>query len=330
MIADFNSIVIYLGGLMITLMLAALYSRLELKLKIANIFWVALICLPLSIIAGIRTDVGTDYVNYVRIFGDIQELTLFECLTHSYLDIGFATVVRLLWYITDSVKLIFFVLTFATLFIAFKTFAKRRDEMSIVLFALMYYLIMYHYSLNILRQCLAMSMIMWALDLMIDRKYVKGTIVCVVTMLIHNTAVLGLLFLAVVVMFNTKKQKAKLAQGQMSGLRIVYYCLVLVSVLIIPTVLNILMKLPFLKEYSKHIISDASVGLGRFFYFVILFAPLILIWKTVESDEKLFSLFHVALLYLPVSFAGYYFNWASRMNLYTTSVFIIIFPTPFI
>jgi undecaprenyl pyrophosphate phosphatase UppP len=34
---------------------------------------------------------------------------------------------------------------------------------------------------------------MWALDLMIDRKYVKGAAVCVVTMTIHNTAVLGLL-----------------------------------------------------------------------------------------------------------------------------------------
>ncbi|MBE6584718.1 MAG: EpsG family protein [Ruminococcaceae bacterium] len=324
MIADIYSVIIYWTGLFCTLVLAAIYPRLKIRNKVFNVLWIALMCLPLSIIAGMRSYVGTDYVNYVRIFNEIKELTFFECITHSYLDRGFAFIVRSLWLVVFDVKVMFFIFAFATLFIAFKTVSKYKSEISMVLFALFYYLIIYHHSLNVMRQCLAISLLLWSLSLMLERRYIRGLIVCLATMLIHDTAFIGIAFLIVIMIFDSKKQQSKLEGRKISLIRLIYYCAVFVSIFIIPVLLDIMMRIPFLSAYQHYGVDSVDIGLGRFAYFVLLLAPVVIMWKNVVSDRKVFSLFHVVLLYLPISFVGYYFDWASRMNLYTTIMVVLL------
>ena len=326
MAADIKSLAIYLGGLALTMLFCAIYSRVKLKSRAANIIWIILICLPLSIIAGLRDGVGTDYPNYVRIFNEVRPLSFIQCITHPYIDRGFAVLIRTLWLFSGDVKFIFFVMTFATLFIAFKTVSKYKDEMSLVMFSLFYYLIIYHNSLNYLRQCLAVSLVIWGLDLMLRKKYVKGLIVCIATMMIHSTAIIGVVFLIALVVMTSKQEKKKLDDGVVSGLRLTYYALVFASILLIPIALRLIVKIPFFSSYAKYVLTTVNLGIGRIVYFVILFVPLVLMWNSFRSNERLYSLFHIAMLYLPVSFAGYYFNWASRMNLYTSALFAILVP----
>ena len=329
MIADFGSIIIYWFGLLLTLLLTVIYSRMQFRKKYWDIVWIALICLPLSIIAGMRSYVGTDYVNYVRIFNEVKYLTLGECFTHSYLDRGFAVLVKLIWYITDNLKVIFFLFNFATLFIALKAVSKYKKDMSVMLFMLLFYLIIYHHSLNILRQCFAVSLMIWALCLMIERKVWKSLIVCVLAMFIHNTMIIGILFIVVLSILCSEKEMKKLENGTCSSVHVLYYCLIFISIFLVPFFLKLMIKMPVFQAYAKYFIADVDIGIGRIAEFIILFAPLLWVWKTIVSSKALFAMFNAAVLYLPVAFTGYYFNWASRMNLYTTVIFAIMIPMIF-
>ena len=125
--ADIKSMGIYGGTLALTLLLSFLYNRQTLNRKWKELLWVAVIALPLSILGGLRSGIGTDYFNYCKIFQLISFRSL-SGLTNVRLEYGFVLLVKGVQLITSSYAVCFFVIQFITLFAAFYCFSKLEKE----------------------------------------------------------------------------------------------------------------------------------------------------------------------------------------------------------
>lgn len=312
------SVLIYWMALAETLIIAKYYTKVQYLSILEHFLWIAAISFPLAMIAGFRTGVGTDYYNYVRIFEQVRELTLWQCMTHAYWDVLFITFVRILFVFTSNIRVIFFILIWSMIMLAVSAIARCRKYIDFLLCIFFYYLIIYHPSLNILRQCIAASFLLWVVVLAVEKKYIKSLIVCALGMLVHNTLILGAGFCAVAWLSNKYiKRKAGVIERKSRRIMYAYYLLILVSPLLVPVALHILIQLPVFSGYAHYQTDVVRLGIGQLFLSVFLFLPLLWSWKKIVRNGKLLSLFHIVLLYIPISYAGYYFEYASRLNLYT-------------
>lgn len=186
--ADIKSMGIYGGTLALTLLLSFLYNRQTLNRKWKELLWVAVIALPLSILGGLRSGIGTDYFNYCKIFQLISFRSL-SGLADVRLEYGFVLLVKGVQLITSSYAVCFFVIQFITLFAAFYCFSKLRSKMDMTIAVLLYYLICYHQSLNVIRQSLAVSFVMLALVYFTEKKYIFYAACNLLAVLFHYSAI---------------------------------------------------------------------------------------------------------------------------------------------
>lgn len=71
----------------------------------------------LLVISALRTDIGTDYVNYVRLYNDI----IHDSFVNSNVEVGFYLVVTLSNYISKEPQLMFMIMSLITLTALFST-----------------------------------------------------------------------------------------------------------------------------------------------------------------------------------------------------------------
>lgn len=324
MLHNIVSVILYWLGLGITLVLCEKFRKRNLKYKGEIWLWVLAVSMPLALVAGMRGLVGTDYLNYVKIYRQVEELSFLECLTHDYLDIAFITVLKLVLILTPDDKSVFFIVALLSIAIPFAAIMKHKDRFHVTLFVLFYYLILYHPSLNVTRQCLAAGLLLWSVILLLDKKYIACAIVSVINVLTHNTTVLMAAYVVVVLYINWACKGSKENRNLRNPKLSLYYAGIAISPLLIPGALKLLLMIPVFQGYSKYIIQDAKAGVGQIVYFAALIGPMLLYRKMIFRKGWLFRLFNLSLLYFPIAYMGYYFDYASRMNMYSFMVIVLL------
>lgn len=317
------SLFIYFGALAITLFFCFIYEKSFLakhKWSFANVIALLIICLPLSLLAGLRDGMGVDYYNYVRIFNTISNQTLTESLNFLTLEPLFIVIVKILSFISPNVHFLFFSLEMLTLYVAFRAFLRMHPQGGLCYFALFYYLILYHYSYNILRQVLAISFVLLALSYLLKKKVVKATFVLIVTSLIHYSSIIMLILLPIYLYANSDKTRSSLPKKKQRFRERTVILLMILSVAGISFFMDLLLKLPFLADYTRFMHSGdvVNLGFGVPVYAMITILPLFIFARTIcNENEDLKMLRLLSILYLPMAFSGYYAEFASRLSLFT-------------
>lgn len=167
---------------------------------LSNIFVFFDICLLFFLALFRNPSVGTDYSNYLYQFDRLKNYgfaELHEFTSFYKIEYGFTIIVKLIQQITDE-NLVVVGLMFGVMYLCIYHFIKH--ESPDILFSIFLFLSFsfFNQSLNITRQYLSASIIMYALSL-IDKKELKKYIVLVgLASLIHKTGLLGLLFYPIV------------------------------------------------------------------------------------------------------------------------------------
>lgn len=174
------------------------------KGKLAKWIFFSAIIIPV-LVSGLRDGVGIDFKSYARIYDQLFYFypNMISAITDSRFEPGWVILNYLVRYIFDDVKFIFIISALLTWFFSFKAIYDNRDRISIGIAVLILFCTLYNMSFNIIRQILAVSVVMMAIKPMLDNKKWKFIITVLFASSFHFTA---LVFLPAYWIVNSKTQ----------------------------------------------------------------------------------------------------------------------------
>ncbi len=163
--------------------------------------WIFLgLCLIFTLVSVIRYDVGTDYINtYVRVFGWLK-----AGLKYNYEPI-FLWFNKFIIQHNGSAELMISICAAVTIPLFFH-FIRNNVEQRYWLLAVYLFLVstIYFATMNLVRQYLALTILLLGFDSLKQNQYLRYSIYVVIAFLIHTSAVMGFLFLGVYYIYSNK------------------------------------------------------------------------------------------------------------------------------
>lgn len=261
------------------------------------------ILLP-CILAGMRADtIGTDVRVYVEpmynaakqsnSFSSYMDQRWYVIWRYMYVnkfEIGFTTLVYLIEKLGGALgAVLFFIhaLILAPIYLGLK---RMKKSYPVYFGMLVFYLLFYNTSLNMMRQWIAMSILFYGLSYLIINEKKKYFITIVVACLFHTSALMGLVIYFLHMYSQKQREYIKIANFKLSGSLapvkvFIYGCIVLLSL----NVITFLLRTFGLAKYAGYIQGNGSI------YFIpnqIIFRlPIIILfiirWRRILKEDEL-------------------------------------------
>ena len=155
--------------------------------------------LVLIVFFGIRYNYGNDYASYSSMFNEINNYQSIQAaLDNTSIEVGWLLLNRL--FKPVGFYILVFCLTcfqFGSFYVFLKRYIRREQlyiALSIYLFSSDLMLTM----LSMMRQCLAMNIILWSIPLILNKKFVKSIILILLAAQFHQSAYIVFFFLLLV------------------------------------------------------------------------------------------------------------------------------------
>lgn len=189
----FINTIIYLLIIIIAIYVYKLFDKKSKKIQLIDI----LMIVALIIITGIRFDVGSDYTTYLDQFKnlDIKQVAIRDIFQDNY-QFGFDLLSYILKIVTTNDYIIFWAVS---LIIYPLLIVYMRKNTEIVWFAFGVFILMgfFDVSMNILKQQIAMVLILFSYEYLIDKKYLKFVLLVGLAGVFHVTSLFAALLLVI-------------------------------------------------------------------------------------------------------------------------------------
>lgn len=328
--------VIYIFTFLLSTLLFYIYEKYSVK-KYSK--WIAILAILVpTILAGCRSEIiGTDVQTYViRYFEEARS-------ANGFLDYFGQHITSLLseplYYLFTYIIGIFFedfhwalfgysVITILFVFLGMKR-CKEIFNTPIYAGMLIYYLMLYNYSLNIVRQCIAVSVAFFAVTFLFTKEYKKFCIICVVAALFHTSAIIAFAFLPMYIILRQDKDITLLKKIVQSVVFLVGLAVIVAfGSQIVQLLINAGIIRSWYSEYlsgGKYATSSTRISLlsmvPQLSYLILLLLHYLLI-KSKTQKEKLFFIMNAFIVFLtPYSYLIARF--ASRLGYYFIPVMIV-------
>jgi len=247
--------------------------------------------LALPILVGaLRFNVGTDYASYVSMYHSLSNLPLGRYFSDVFpqIEVGFFLLIKLSKFIANTPYFLFAVSSLVTV-IFFYLGLKRYKVNHPALVYLLFLLIIFPLTLNIVRQGIAMSICFYALSFVIERRPKGYFFWVIIAGLFHTTAllILPIYFLNRIINNNNKNSHISILFKLSSIFFAVY--------LLLPYIFNSLASIKIFENYVKYK-TFITEGSGSNFYskfVIIVFAMFISKWSILNKNMKLYYYFLV-------------------------------------
>ena len=220
--------------------------------------FLTIILLP-AFIAGYRSGVGTDFYEYKKLFNNIvSQPFCLGTILESYLEPLWSILNYVAYYLLRHVFGLYLITA-----ILFLSFGIRGIDLAIkdhklaTLAVIIFYLTLYPLSLNVMRQALAISILIYAMHFLWDNKNFKFLLMIFIAYMFHKSAIFGLIyFLFYHILNDDKKEKYYLALFLMLLPFIPLFCILLKEVML---------SLQFKTYYFQ---TDMNISLGFIGYVI--------------------------------------------------------------
>lgn len=321
--ADIQSIMIYLLGLLLTILSTKLYTNKKAvhSNQVFKLMCLVTMALPLSLIAGFRINVGTDYSVYCVLLERFANYSFSEIFQQDKMEVGFVLLIKVLSYISSDLKFLFFSIEFITLMIAFKAAMSFDNHINLSRFVVVYYIVIYHYSLNICRQCLAVSIILLAVSYLCNNNIKAFLVATIVASFIHTTALFCMLYV-----FSAFQSKVTRSSAFKKTL---FYSTIVISPFLLYLLFENISLFTFVYKYERFMYETSQFNFGNIFIVLLYVIPLIALLNTwnlseyVHDDIIVKNLCNVLLFLIPFSFIGMFANYGTRVLFYVKVVFAL-------
>lgn len=212
---------VYISGFLISCMIIGKTESWSHK-SVGYAFWTCVALAIPCLIAGLRADtIGTDVLGYTKPLYQLAEsnVSLFDYYdAHWWRDWrnagpadfepGFSVLVWLATRVFGSFPAVLFVIQLFTVMPIFCALTRMRDKAPVWLGMLVYYFMYFNSSLNLMRQWIAMAILLYAYRFLVERRIRRYLAMVVVAMLFHKSALMGVAVLALqVFLVYTGKRK---------------------------------------------------------------------------------------------------------------------------
>ncbi len=138
-----------------------------------------------AFIIGLRYYVGIDYEAYKEWYDELQITGVYP----REIEFGYEFLNQVLYTLRAHYSFLFIIIAFLQILFLYKALEKFPFVVPWYLFFFFTYLLMFN-SINIMRQTLAYFVFFYAMNLAIDRKYIKAVLLCVFGFSFHTTIVI--------------------------------------------------------------------------------------------------------------------------------------------
>lgn len=284
-----------------------------------------------SILAGVRDiSVGTDVLVYAYpVFKDAYYAPNFDSLFYQWqrIEVGYLWLNYLVSGITSSHNIFLGLIMFIEVLFVFMTLNRWKEKMPLWLGMLVFYLLFFNLSLNLMRQALALSIAFYGMRYIFNRKFLLCSIWVFIGFLFHKSSIVLVLFYPLFV-FANKFRSIKFM-----------FIFILIGVVSISLFQHVLADyMSSLGNYSEYISNYIeSIGKESFPYNTLAFYGLLLMLFLCNRKKILFSWgkigyffqYLIALIVL-IPFLDYYGGvYAHRFYPIVTWWLIILIPSIF-
>lgn len=283
--------------------LGIIVSEKQYNKLLRNIIVVVSLLLP-SLLAGFRSiNIGTDVLTYVKPLFDlalqsdnfVEFLNLPIYRTWRYLpvytiEIGYLLLTYIVTKLFHSLIVLNFIISFIMISLIYFGLVKMNrinSNISIPFGLLTFYLLFFNGSLNLVRQYLAYSIVIFGFNFIIERKIWKYVLVVILATSFHKTAIFSIfLYIIYGIIVSNKKivfddrNKGLYIKTIFFFLLIIFLCLFIVN----PTLFNSLFKIFDLDGYMTAYLSG-SYSFSKS-YFLVSIPILILILVNIKKLWK--------------------------------------------
>lgn len=255
-----------------------------------------------------------DLYTYNAYFEQSSELSLLQSITRGVLDtkieIGYVLFFRLVAYLTNNFQVFLAIYSFILLFLYYKIIHKESPYAFCSVLLLL--VIPFNQSLFVIRQHMAVAIMLASFPLVRDRKLVKFLLVNVLAMLMHRTA---MIFVLVYLIYGIQGKKTKFTLITIAGFMIFFF---------IAVAGYIGNRLGVYNSYLNSERGQNSTGI------IISFTELVVVLFIMKGDvwKEGMNRFSFILLYLYFVFScgGLGFNPTGRLSVYFTIGLIFLIP----
>jgi len=294
---DIQSILIYVGLAVLSFFIAKYAERANSNKAV----W--LLVVLLSLVAGLRAmSVGIDTKTYNTVFEIVSNGTVESMYG---IEGSFIRICAVLLWIWSNSNFLLFVFAFISHALILFRVWQDREYISFSWSALCYYIVFFAFSLNGIRQFVAVAIIIYATSYVKKGKYIRFVIATVIAMLFHTSAIIGLMYILFELIF-TKYFDTKR--------KLIIYVFVFIGCVVGIAALSSLVNL-----YSGYFErQSSSMGIMMIAKFVMLILSFFCIAIPQDKDERYFCLSHrwnyfIGLL---LNSLNYIFMYMGRIGLY--------------
>lgn len=293
---DIQSIVIYLGMALIAFVIAVYAEQCNSKKAV----W--LIIILLSLLSGLRAvSVGIDTKTYDNVFSFISHGNIKELYG---LEESFIYICAGLLKIWDNHQFLFLLFALTSHGLILLRFWQDKEYISFRWSVLTYYITFFAFSLNGMRQFVAVAIVVYATSYLKKGKYFKYTVTMLVAVLFHTSAIIGFSYIFFEILFaKYYNQKRKIRIFLLCGLMAVAGLAIVDS---------------FFMKYINYFDRQAtSIGLMMFVKFGTIVFSLFFIKESYEEKKHIWSIYTwYYAIGLLLNSLSYFFLYTGRIGLY--------------
>ena len=172
------------------LSLLCMYSATKTKGKWLSLLLHILAIMPPVLLLTFRAEeCGTDTTNYTRYFYALDANTFGALLAATRLELLFSLLMYSVRSLNLSIECLFFICGLLTIVPVYLGAMRLRGKANPHLVMALFYLMFYQYSYNIVRQSIGMSMLFFAVVLLIENRKVWSFVFGIIAVLFHTVAV---------------------------------------------------------------------------------------------------------------------------------------------
>lgn len=305
----------YISAFLISAFFCSLHKSKNVLVKYIGI--IVAIVIP-SVVAGKRYLVGTDFATYDFFFSNIRDMSWVNLLfKENRWEIGFRILVKCLSFIGSN-EVIFGSISFIMLSFFLGTILRICIPSNIALYYFIYLCYYYTFSLNNVRQCLALSIVFWASQYVWKGELKKFLIWIGFASMFHMSA-LGSIF--IYWLWDQKKHKNITKKK-------IY---IIMSFAVIATIFwrNLLQFFirhigGFITKYS-YLMNNNDARNREFYIKLLLAVVFILLYRKFEQrDNKNVTFIYLYFINVIISYVGFQITFAKRLALYYEIPYVLL------
>lgn len=308
----------------LSIALLVIGEKLENKNKYVSICIKMLAIYIPALLAGMRSmNIGTDTKLYIEpAFNDAINapdfFTFYKIYDIEFLYMLFTFIMAKIF---QNVNIFMTVLYFITTFLVYKIASDNKEKAPMPITYAFFLLLYYNKSLNLVRQTIAILLIIYGLKYVRDKKHINCIITILIAFLIHKTSIIGLPIYLIYMIFNKKNTKYY---------KIAIFSMCILFLIIYKPLLNYLINdLHLLNSRYNYYICSNKVDISLSYMLFNLFLMSVILFynkKLIAHDKYNEYLIFITLLGNVLMLLSIKFNFVIRISYYFTYVYILIIP----